>query len=80
MPKNLPTQAETTLNLAWLNVSASHISVPKCIFKRKIETWEKCDLPKGKKTIACRWIFSIKDLADGTIDRFKASLVAQGYT
>ena len=46
----------------------------------KNETWDKCELPKGKKTVGCMWIFSIKYLADGTIDRFKARLVAHGYT
>lgn len=31
----------------------------------KNETWVKCELPKGKKTIGCRWVFSIKYRADG---------------
>ena len=46
----------------------------------KNETWEKCDLPKAKKTIGCRWVYSIKYLADGTVERYKARLVVQEYT
>lgn len=35
---------------------------------------------KGKKTVGCRWVFTIKYKADGTIERYKARLVAKGYT
>ena len=43
-------------------------------------TWEVDELPKGKKPIGCRWVFTIKDKADGTIERYKAILIAKGYT
>ncbi|XP_076951121.1 uncharacterized protein LOC143624310 [Bidens hawaiensis] len=46
----------------------------------KNNTWEKCDLPTGKKPVGCRWVFSIKHKPDGTIERYKARLVAKGYT
>ena len=46
----------------------------------KNETWEKSELPKGKKTVGCRWVYSIKYRADGTIEWYKARLIAQGYT
>lgn len=46
----------------------------------KNETWEKCEIPKGKKTIGCKWVYSIKYHAVGYIGRYKARLVAQGYT
>ena len=46
----------------------------------KNETWEKCTLPSGKKTVGCRWIFTIKRRADGSIERYKERLVAKGYT
>lgn len=47
---------------------------------KKNETWEKCRLPKGKKTVGCKWVFTIKYHTDGTIERYKARLVAKGYT
>nr|GEZ30356.1 retrovirus-related Pol polyprotein from transposon TNT 1-94 [Tanacetum cinerariifolium] len=46
----------------------------------KNKTWETCVLPLGKKTVGCRWVFTIKYNPDGTIERYKARLVAKGYT
>ena len=46
----------------------------------KNATWELVPLPKGKKAIGCRWVFTLKHNADGSIDRYKTRLVAKGYT
>ena len=34
--------------------------------------------PVGVKPIGCKWIFSLKLKSDGTLDRYKARLVALG--
>uniref|UniRef100_A0A2N9EG31 Integrase catalytic domain-containing protein n=1 Tax=Fagus sylvatica TaxID=28930 RepID=A0A2N9EG31_FAGSY len=47
---------------------------------QKNSTWEVVDLPEGKIPVGCRWVFTIKYKADGTIERCKARLVAKGYT
>ena len=47
---------------------------------KKNNTWDNCMLPKGNKTVRCKWVFTIKYHADGTIERYKAPLVAKGYT
>ncbi|KAL0404229.1 UNVERIFIED_CONTAM: Copia protein, partial [Sesamum radiatum] len=47
---------------------------------RKNSTWEIVPLPEGKKTIGCRWVYTVKLKPDGSIDRYKARLVAKGYT
>ncbi|KAL5543278.1 hypothetical protein UlMin_010988 [Ulmus minor] len=47
---------------------------------QKNETWEIVDRPAGKKPVGCRWIYIVKYQADGTIERFKARLVAKWYT
>ena len=39
-------------------------------------TWDVTTLPPGKKAITCRWLYSNKYKADGTIERPKARLVA----
>jgi hypothetical protein len=43
-------------------------------------TWSLTSLPPGKKPIGCRWVYKIKRHSDGTIEPFKAHLVAKGYT
>ena len=37
-------------------------------------------MPENKNVIGCRWLFKVKRSSDGKFDRFKARLVAQGYT
>ena len=43
-------------------------------------TWKIVDLPHGKKTVGCKWVYTIKYNAGGKIERYKARLVAKGYT
>nr|CAN82240.1 hypothetical protein VITISV_044199 [Vitis vinifera] len=40
----------------------------------KNETWTITDLPVGKRPVGCKWIFTIKYKADGSVERFKARL------
>ncbi|KAL0440846.1 UNVERIFIED_CONTAM: Retrovirus-related Pol polyprotein from transposon TNT 1-94 [Sesamum radiatum] len=42
-------------------------------------TWVLVDLPPGCTTIRCKWIFKKKLKPDGSIDKFKAKLVAKGF-
>jgi len=30
--------------------------------------------------VGCRWVFSVKHKADGSVERYKARMVAKGYT
>lgn len=43
-------------------------------------TWSIIPLPKGKHVVGSRWIYKIKFNSDGSINRYKARLVAQGFT
>lgn len=47
---------------------------------RKSGTWDLTPLPAGRKAIGSRWVYKLKRKADGSIDRYKARLVAQGYS
>nr|GEY78464.1 zinc finger, CCHC-type [Tanacetum cinerariifolium] len=42
-------------------------------------TWVLSDLPPDCKPLGCKWIFKKKTKIDGTIDKFKARLVIQGF-
>ena len=46
----------------------------------KNDTWELVPPPEGKNIIGSGWILKVKRNEDGSIDRFKARLVAQGYS
>jgi histone deacetylase 1/2 len=43
------------------------------------KTWHLVPTRKGMNIIDCRWVFKIKRKVDGTIDRYKGTLVAKGY-
>ncbi|CAM8937760.1 unnamed protein product [Rhodiola kirilowii] len=43
-------------------------------------TWEITDLPLGKNHVGSKWIYRIKRNSDGTISKYKARLVARGFT
>ena len=43
-------------------------------------TWDITQLPAGRKSVGCRWIFKVKYNVDGTIEKYKARLVAKGYS
>lgn len=44
------------------------------------KTWNLVELPSDRKAIGCKWIFKIKMDSSGKISRYKARLVAQGFS
>ena len=44
------------------------------------ETWELTDLPANRKPIGSKWVFKLKFGESGEIMRYKARLVAQGFS
>ena len=44
------------------------------------DTWDFVPLPKGKNVVGSRWVSKLKHNSDGSIERYKARLVAQGYS
>ena len=46
----------------------------------KNNTWEKVNLPKGKTSMGCKWVFTVKFNLDGSLERYKVKLVAKSFT
>lgn len=43
------------------------------------QTWTPCPRPTHKNVITNKWVFKVKQKANGTHDRFKARLVARRF-
>ncbi|KAL0407972.1 UNVERIFIED_CONTAM: Retrovirus-related Pol polyprotein from transposon RE1 [Sesamum radiatum] len=43
-------------------------------------TWELVDVPPNANVVACRWVFTLKFRADGTLKRYKARLFVKSFT
>lgn len=42
--------------------------------------WDLVELPKDRKAVGSKWVFKVKVDTDGTFERHKARLVAQGFS
>jgi hypothetical protein len=63
----------------WLKWKTAFELELNSLFERKVfGDLQEC--PEGFKPIGCRWVLAIKRHADGSISRYKARLVAQGFS
>ena len=46
----------------------------------KANTWTVVERPPSKNIVGCKWVFQIKKNALGQIEKYKARLVARGFT
>ncbi|TYK16819.1 reverse transcriptase [Cucumis melo var. makuwa] len=67
IPKNIHIALECP---KWKNVV---MEVRKALEKNNI--WEICALPRGHNHVGCKWVFTLKYKADGTLDRHKARVL-----
>ncbi|GKV38633.1 hypothetical protein SLEP1_g46522 [Rubroshorea leprosula] len=44
------------------------------------QTWELVPKPNDVKPVSCKWVYKVKTRPDGKIERYKARLVARGFS
>jgi hypothetical protein len=60
---------------SWDKAMGSEINMLQCV-----GTWETVPCPAGKNIIGCKWVYRIKQKADSSVNKYKAWLVACGFT
>ncbi|GJZ87017.1 putative RNA-directed DNA polymerase [Tanacetum coccineum] len=66
---------QVTQDAHWLEAMQREI---KALEKNR--TWTLEDLPKGKQAIDSKWVYKIKFKPNDEVERYKACLVAKGFT
>nr|GFB99815.1 hypothetical protein [Tanacetum cinerariifolium] len=79
-PQNHPTKTSTRTHKLPTKLQDYHITLPKLQALEANKTWTITSLPPGKVSIGHKWVYRIKCKADGTLDKYKARLIAKGFT
>ncbi|KAA0061433.1 Integrase, catalytic core [Cucumis melo var. makuwa] len=66
------TYEETSQSIQWRKAMEEEVDTLK-----KNHTWDLVPKPKDVKPISCKWVYKVKTRADGTMERYKARLVAK---
>jgi hypothetical protein len=75
LPKNVKEALGGPEKREWVTAIENELAVLK-----KKDTWKLVDLPEGRDAIGNRWVFARKTDDQGRVIRYKARLVAQGFS
>ena len=42
--------------------------------------WDVVPRPQGKSVVSSRWLYKVKQVVDGSVEKHKARFVAQGFS
>lgn len=74
-PKSLSEALSSAQRDKWLEAMRSEMES-----LNRNDTWELRELPEGKSAVGCKWVYKLKRNGAGEIERYKARLVAQGFS
>jgi hypothetical protein len=67
--------------ILWLETKwTKPIKVEMEDLEKNNDTWELVPKYEGKKTMVWRWIYALKYVVDGILDKYKTRLIVKGYT
>ena len=46
----------------------------------KNQVWEVVPRPQGKKVVGSKWIYKVKHVAEGSMEKYKACFVEKGFS
>lgn len=69
------TYKQTSTNYNWLAAMKLELNALE-----NNHTWEIMPKPQNQHIVDCKWLFKIKYKSDGSIERYKARLVAKEFT
>jgi hypothetical protein len=75
LPETLEDAMQTEEKEHWMTAVEAELNVLE-----KMGTWKMEDLPAGREPIGCCWVFDKKRDEHGNIVKYKARLVAQGFS
>ena len=69
------TYEETSVHQVWRDAMMEEYN---SIMKNGV--WEVVLRPEGKSVVTSKWLYKIKHVADGSIEKYKAHFVARGFS